>query len=208
MFSHLDRPAEAMFEHASTLYIHTLNLLLHPKCLVKHCLRVCISSILCLFFLVKTTTLLRLRTEEYQMSEVEFYCSRFKLSPVPSYGGQHYSVTKHLFRQGRNRGTTLILITFYIRQYAIICFAPQTRDRWLVSAILYWESESTIICVYVTIVDMMLEANCCGENELNILRHIMRVYLVVSNGGKVSSQFLYGIIFNFMTSIVPAKCHV
>ena len=85
---------------------------------------------------------------------------------------------------------------------------PRHDHRWLVSAILYWESESTIICVYVTIVDMMLEANCCGENELNILRHIMRVYLVVSNGGKVSSQFLYGIIFNFMTSIVPAKCHV
>ena len=97
LFPHLDRPVEAMFEHASTL-IHTLNLLLHPTCLVKHCLRVCISSILCLFFLVKTTTLLRLRTEEYQMSEVEFYCSRFKLSPVPSYRGQHYSVTKHLFK--------------------------------------------------------------------------------------------------------------
>ena len=76
------------------------------------------------------------------------------------------------------------------------------------SAILYWESESTIICVYVSIVDRMLEANCRGENELNILRHFMRVFLVVSNGGKVSSQFLYGIIFNFMTSIVPAKCHV
>ena len=139
-----------MFEHASTL-IHTLNLLLHPTCLVKHCLRVCISSILCLFFLVKTTTLLRLRTEEYQMSEVEFYCSRFKLSPVPSYRGQHYSVTKHLDFLSSNRGTPRILISFYIRQYAIICSAPQTRHRWLVSAILYWESESTIICVYVKV---------------------------------------------------------
>ena len=92
--------------------------------------------------------------------------------------------------------------------YLLYALPPRHDHRWLVSAILYWESESTIICVYVTIVDMMLEANCCGENELNILRHFMRVFLVVSNGGKVSSQFLYGIIFNFMTSIVPAKCHV